>query len=107
MLAPSQPRPRVSPTHDSILLVSWQDYPSIARVATPYLRLAGVRVEPGNHSRPDPTGGSGIPPSARSFDLVPIADGAQKHVELPANSCPPTPSCTATAHPFTSPTTST
>ena len=36
--------PGVSPTQDAILLVSWQDYPSIARVSTPFLRLAGVRV---------------------------------------------------------------
>ncbi len=45
MHAPSPPMPRVSPTQDAILLVSWQDYPSISRVATPFLRLAGVRVE--------------------------------------------------------------
>jgi hypothetical protein len=44
MHAPSPPIPVVSPTQDSILLVSWQDYPSIYRVATPFLRLAGVRV---------------------------------------------------------------
>jgi|SRR5271170_1552302 len=44
MRAPSPPIPRVSPTQDTILLVYWQDYPSIARVANPFLRLAGVRV---------------------------------------------------------------
>src|SRR5580692_8948782 len=44
MHAPSPPVPRVSPTEDAILLISWQDYPSISRVATPFLRLAGVRV---------------------------------------------------------------
>src|SRR5580658_7643012 len=41
MHAPSPPVPDVSPTHDAMVLISWQDYPSIARVATPYLRLAG------------------------------------------------------------------
>jgi hypothetical protein len=46
-----------SPTQDAILLVTWQDYPSISRVATPYLRLAGVCVEPKNHSRHDTPGG--------------------------------------------------
>ena len=51
--APSPPVPLVSPTEDTILLVSWQDYPSITRVATPFLRLAGVRAEPSNHSRHD------------------------------------------------------
>ena len=88
MLAPSPPVPEVSPTHDAILLVSWQDYPSISRVATPFLRLAGARVEPKNHSKRDTPGGYGITPCARSFDLVHIADRAQIHVALPAGACP-------------------
>jgi dipeptidyl aminopeptidase/acylaminoacyl peptidase len=88
MQAPSPPYPSVSPTHDAILLVSWQDYPSISRVATPFLRLAGVRVEPGNHSKHDTPGGYGITPCARSFDLVHVADAAQIHVVLPVGACP-------------------
>jgi dipeptidyl aminopeptidase/acylaminoacyl peptidase len=88
MLAPSPPVPDVNPTHDTILLVSRQDYPSISRVATPFLRLAGVRVEPKNHSKHDTPGGYGITPCARSFDLVRVADGAQVHVALPAGACP-------------------
>jgi dipeptidyl aminopeptidase/acylaminoacyl peptidase len=88
MHAPSPPFPEVSPTHDTILLVSWQDYPSISRVATPFLRLAGARVEPRNHSKHDTPGGYGITPCARSFELVHIADGAQIHVALPAGACP-------------------
>jgi dipeptidyl aminopeptidase/acylaminoacyl peptidase len=88
MRAPSPPVPVVSPSQDSILLVSWQDYPSISRVATPFLRLAGVRVEPKNHSKHDTPGGYGITPCARGFELVHIADGAQIHVELPAGACP-------------------
>ena len=73
MRAPSPPVPVVSPTQDTILLVSWQDYPSISRVATPFLRLAGVRVEPKNHSKHDTPGGYGITPCATSFELVHIA----------------------------------
>src|ERR1700683_1166904 len=88
MLAPSPPRPEVSPTQDAILLISWRDYPSISRVATPFLRLAGARVEPRNHSKHDTPGGYGITPCARSFELVHIADGAQIHVALPAGACP-------------------
>jgi dipeptidyl aminopeptidase/acylaminoacyl peptidase len=88
MRAGSPPQPMVSPTHDSILLVSWQDYPSIARVATPFLRLAGVRVEPANHSKHDTPGGYGITPCATKFDLVHVADGKQLHVALPAAACP-------------------
>ena len=93
MRAPLPPRPVVSPTNDSILLVSWQEYPSIARVATPFLRLAGVRVEPKNHSKHDTPGGYGITPCATGFDLVHVADaeqnhGAQIHIALPAGACP-------------------
>jgi len=88
MHAPSPPIPRVSPTHDTILLVSWQDYPPMSRVATPFLRLAGVRVEPKNHSKHDTPGGYGITPCATKFDLVHVADGAQIHVALPVGACP-------------------
>src|SRR6516225_4761276 len=88
MRAPSPPLPLVSPTYETILLVSWQDYPSIARVATPFLRLAGARVEPKNHSKHDTPGGYGITPCATGFELVRIADRAQIHVALPAGACP-------------------
>src|SRR5580700_10873755 len=88
MQAPSPPRPVVSPTQDSILLVSWQDYPSIARVATPYLRLAGVRLEPKNRSKHDTPGGYGITLGATEFVLVHIADGTQIHIALPEGGCP-------------------
>ena len=46
MHAPASPRPYVSPTDEDMLLVAQEEYPSITRVATPFLRLAGVRVEP-------------------------------------------------------------
>jgi dipeptidyl aminopeptidase/acylaminoacyl peptidase len=88
MRAPSPPWPVVSPAQDTILLVSLQDYPSIARVATPFLRLAGVRVEPRNHSKHDTPGGYGITPCARAFDLVHIADTARIPVALPDGACP-------------------
>jgi dipeptidyl aminopeptidase/acylaminoacyl peptidase len=91
MHAPSPPVPRVSPTQDAILLVSWQDYPSIARVSTPFLRLAGVRVEPKNHSKHDTPGGYGITPCARSFELVHVADASQISIALPAGACPGAP----------------
>jgi dipeptidyl aminopeptidase/acylaminoacyl peptidase len=91
MNAPSPPYPMVSPTQDSILLLYIQEYPSIARVATPYLRLAGVRVEPKNHSKHDTPGGYGITQCASAFDLVQIPDGAQTHIALPAGACPGAP----------------
>jgi dipeptidyl aminopeptidase/acylaminoacyl peptidase len=92
MHAPSPPVPRMSPTQDAILLVSWQDYPSIARMSTPFLRLAGVRVEPRNHSKHDTPGGYGITPCARTLELVHVADarptdGARIPVALPEGGC--------------------
>jgi dipeptidyl aminopeptidase/acylaminoacyl peptidase len=91
MRAPLPPAPVVSPTKDKMLLVVWQLYPSIARVATPYLRLAGVRVEPRNHSKHDTPGGYGITNCATSFDLVTIPSGAPVRVALPEPSCPQEP----------------
>ena len=88
MRAPTPPVPLVSPTMDAILLVSWQEYPSISRVATPFLRLAGVRVEPKNHSKHDTPGGYGITPCATGFALVHITDGAQIPIALPEGACP-------------------
>jgi dipeptidyl aminopeptidase/acylaminoacyl peptidase len=88
MHAPSLPVPYVNPTKDTILLVSWQEYPAMSRVATPFLRLAGVRIEPGNHSKHDTPGGYGITPCVRTLELVRIASGAQIHVPLPAGACP-------------------
>jgi dipeptidyl aminopeptidase/acylaminoacyl peptidase len=95
MHAPSPPVAYVSPVHDTILLVSWQEYPPISRVATPFLRLAGVRVEPKNHSRHDTSGGYGIPPCATEYVLARVADGSEVRVALPPAACPGRPVWTA------------
>ena len=87
MRAPSAPVPSVSPTQDTVLLVSWQDYPPMSRVATPFLRLAGTRVEIKNHSKHDTPGGYGIKPCATGFALVHVASGVHTSVKLPANAC--------------------
>ena len=83
MRAPSAPSPRISPSSDRMLLVAWEDYPTIGRVATPYLRLAGVRIEPKNHSKHDTPGGYQIAPAARTYELVRVSDGASIPVKLP------------------------
>ena len=85
--APSPPRPVISPTRDNVLLVTWVEYPSIARVAEPFLKLAGVRVEPRNHSNHSTPGGYGIAPCATTFVLVRVADAKEVPVSLPANAC--------------------
>ncbi len=91
MLAPSPPVPVVSPTEDRMLLVSWQDYPSIERVGTPFLRLAGVRIEPANHSKHDTAGGYGITPCAVGFELVKLPHGTSTPLALPPKFCAGTP----------------
>jgi dipeptidyl aminopeptidase/acylaminoacyl peptidase len=95
MHAPAPPRPFVSPTDEDILLVAQQEYPSIARVATPFLRLAGVRVEPANHSKHDTPGGYGITPCASSYAVVHVADGKTIPVTLRAGACPGPPQWSA------------
>jgi dipeptidyl aminopeptidase/acylaminoacyl peptidase len=95
MHAPTPPEPVVSPTNDAILLVYWQSYPSLARVATPFLRLAGVRVETRNHSKHDTPGGYGITPCAQKIGLVHVSDAKEIALALPADACPGTPIWTA------------
>lgn len=86
--APPPPTPSVDPTGRRILLTTSQTYPSIARVAQPYLKLAGVRLEPRNRSRHDTQGGYGIPTCVEDFTLVDIASGKATKVPLPAGACP-------------------
>jgi len=82
--APAPPTPYVSPTRQAMLLVAWQEYPSMARVAAPYLKLAGSRIETGNHSKHDTPGGYGITPCVQTFQLVSVPAGATTAVNLPA-----------------------
>jgi dipeptidyl aminopeptidase/acylaminoacyl peptidase len=85
--APSPPVPYVSPTGDTLLLTTWQDYPPMSRVAEPFLRLAGVRIEPRTRRRHDTPGGYGITPCATDMSLTNIATGTETRVALPAGGC--------------------
>jgi dipeptidyl aminopeptidase/acylaminoacyl peptidase len=85
--APSPPQPYVSPTYDTILLVSWVEYPPIEQVAEPFLRLAGVRVEPRTRRKHDTPGGYGVTQCARSFALVDVATSRETRVALPTGGC--------------------
>ena len=87
MHAPSPPTPNVSPTGDRMLLIAWQDYPPMSRVAAPFLRLAGARLEIANHSKHDTPGGYGITPCATRFELVSVPAGKRTPVALPAGAC--------------------
>ncbi|KAJ3492804.1 hypothetical protein NLG97_g5139 [Lecanicillium saksenae] len=84
MRAPALPIPVPSPAGDRIILVSQAKYPSISHIATPYLRLAGVRVETANHNRRNTAGGHGIRTFADKLELVQVNDGEQITISLPA-----------------------
>ncbi len=84
--APPPPTPSVDPTGQRLLLTTVQTYPSITRVAQPYLKLAGVRLEPKNRSRHDTPGGYGIPPCVGDFTVVETTTGRSTKVALP-NGC--------------------
>jgi dipeptidyl aminopeptidase/acylaminoacyl peptidase len=85
--APAPPRPALSPTRASALLVSWVDYPPIAQVAEPFLKLAGVRVEPRTRRKHDTPGGYGVAPCAQALSVVDIATHRETAVALPAGGC--------------------
>ena len=88
MRTPLNPTPAIDPTGTRALLVQQSLYPPVERVAEPYLKLAGVRVEPRNHSRHDRSSGYGIRTCLEGFSLLDLASGAQTPVTLPAGACP-------------------
>jgi dipeptidyl aminopeptidase/acylaminoacyl peptidase len=85
--APAPPQPLINPTRDTILLVSWVDLPSIAQVAEPFLRLAGVRVEPRTRRKHDTPGGYGVAQCAQSIALVDVATSRERPITLPVGGC--------------------
>jgi len=85
--APAPPRPIMSPSHASMLLVSWVAFPPISQVAEPYLKLAGVRVEPRTRRKHDTPGGYGVAPCAQTLSVVDIASTHETTIALPANGC--------------------
>jgi dipeptidyl aminopeptidase/acylaminoacyl peptidase len=81
--APPPPQPGLDPSGQRLLLTTLQTYPSIERVAQPYLKLAGVRLEPKNRSRHDTQGGYGIPACVADFTLIDVGTAKQSKVALP------------------------
>lgn len=92
MRAQLPPVPMADPVGKTLLLVQQGQYPSIARVAEPYLKLAGVRIEPRAHARHDMSSGYGIRTCLEGFTLVDVASGRHTAVKLPADACPGWPS---------------
>lgn len=87
MRAQLPPSPSLSPDGKTLLLVQQGQYPSIAQVAEPYLKLAGVRIEPRAHTRHDMSSGYGIRSCLEGFSLVDVATGQSTAVSLPADAC--------------------
>lgn len=75
--APSTPDASISPTHDTMILATPVRYPSIAYLAEPMLRLAGVRIVPRTR-RPQNAG------YWDAFSLVTLPGGAERKISLPA-----------------------
>jgi len=54
------PRAVLSPRADYLLLIDYESMPSIAELARPFLRLAGLRITPHNNSRQELTFNTGL-----------------------------------------------
>ncbi|MCX5789081.1 MAG: prolyl oligopeptidase family serine peptidase [Elusimicrobia bacterium] len=76
--APAAPDTVVSPVRDAMILATPVRYPSIAYLAEPMLRLAGVRVIPRTR-RPQNAGYWSV------FRIVALPGGEERAVELPAD----------------------
>src|SRR5437763_2114594 len=85
--APAPPRPILSPTRASALLVSWVEYPPMTQVAEPFLKLAGVRVEPRTRRKHDTPGGYGVAPCAQTLSIVDVATRRETPIALPPGGC--------------------
>ncbi len=76
--APPTPMVLVSPTRDRMLLVEGVRYPSIADLAEPMLRIAGLRINPN-------TNGPARSPRIIGLAVRNILDGKELKITLPAN----------------------
>jgi len=85
--APAPPRPILSPSRASALLVSWVEFPPMMQVAEPFLKLAGVRVEPRTRRKHDTPGGYGVAPCAQTLSVVDVATRRETSMALPAGGC--------------------
>ncbi|HEX7281567.1 MAG TPA: prolyl oligopeptidase family serine peptidase [Vicinamibacterales bacterium] len=76
--APPPPTVEVSPSRDMVVLIERASMPSIADLAQPMHRVAGLRINPR-------TNGPHRAQLARALTLKTIADGNEKKVTLPPN----------------------
>ncbi len=76
--APPPPDVYLSPSRDVVAVLERAPMPSIAELARPMLRLAGVRIDPRNNARHRSR-------TARALSLKSVADGSARAVTLPAS----------------------
>src|ERR1700730_11618332 len=76
--APGTPTLAVNPTKTYATLAQTARYPSIAEVAEPMLRLAGMRIDPR-------TNGLHLAPHILAIELVKLPEGTKVKVDLPPN----------------------
>lgn len=76
--APPPPDVYLSPARDVVAVLDRAPMPSIADLARPMLRLAGLRIDPKNNGRHRAR-------TARGLTLKTVADGAARTVTLPAS----------------------
>lgn len=92
MRTPPPPGTMLDPTGRTLLLVDTDPYPGIERVAEPYLKLGGVRIEPRTHARHDVASGYGIRTCVAGYRLVDIGTRQERKLALPAKGCVGAPS---------------
>lgn len=78
---PAPPAVGLSPNRDYLVLAEQQRYPSIADLARPVLRIAGLRLDP-------KTNGPQRPPRTTALTLRPLAGGPDIPITLPAGAHP-------------------
>src|SRR5262245_2673842 len=78
MNAPATPTARLSPAHDWMALGRPRSSPLIAELARPMLRIAGMRIDPGNNALR-----SGL--ETESLTLVKLDGTRTMEVKLPPN----------------------
>ena len=76
--SPAAPQVVVSPIRDRMLIVDSLRHPSIADLAQPMLRLAGLRINP-------LTNGLHRPPHHVGLRLATLADGKEQKLAVPPN----------------------
>jgi dipeptidyl aminopeptidase/acylaminoacyl peptidase len=75
--APPTPRVTMSPDREVMLLVESESMPTIAYIAQPMLRIAGMRITPANNSGQVLTFSTGL-------TLKTVKDGLERKIDLPA-----------------------